>query len=105
MSGRSEVDDTGEGFADVGFGWLPGVGGFFSKDRRSRSRVVFARPKSAGLGILAGVRWDVDLSREGVAGVGGVGEGRYAEGPLGTPVDTLLCFLVVVGGGGGGGGR
>lgn len=104
LSGRSEVDDTGEAFADISFGWLPGVGGFFSRGgrSRSRSRVVFARPRSAGLVTLAGVRWDVDLSRAGVAGVGGVGEGRYAEGPLVLTVLAMLCFLTLGGAGGGG---
>jgi hypothetical protein len=103
LSGRSEVDDTGEGFAEVGFGWAPSIVGFFSRGgrSRSRSRVVLARPRSAGLVTLAGVRWDVDLSRAGVAGVGGVGEGRYAEGPLVVTVLAMLCFLVLGGGGGG----
>ena len=65
--------------------------------------MVFARPRSAGLVTLTGVRWDVDRSRAGVAGVGGVGAGRYADGPLIGAVFAMLCFLL--GGAGGGGGE
>ena len=46
------------------------------------SRVVLARPRgSAGFAGLVGMRWEVDLSKAGVAIDGGVGAGRYGVGP------------------------
>lgn len=38
--------------------------------------VVFARPRSWGLLVRTGVRWEVERSREGKAVVGGAGAGR-----------------------------
>jgi hypothetical protein len=48
---------------------VPGVGDLLS-------RVVLDRPRSAGLGDFCGTRWEVERSRVGVVGAGGVGAGR-----------------------------
>ena len=67
-----------------------------------RSRVVLARPRSADLVILVGVRCEVERSSAGVAAEGGVGAGRYEVGATeAVKVDGWdACFL-----GGGGGDR
>lgn len=92
------MDEPGEGFLlPEGVAWPPGGAG----DRRSR--VVFARPRSGeDLASLVGARWEVERSRAAVAGVGGVGAGRYADGADGVVYadDGAAGFL-----GGGGGDR
>lgn len=77
---RSETEDPDDGF-EGGLGAGPEAtspGDTLDPRAGDRlSRVVLARLRaSEDFGDLWGVRWEVERSREGVSGVGGVGAGR-----------------------------
>ena len=68
---RKECLKCGFGAPVWGGAWMvPTLGG------RLVRVVVFARPRSWGLLVRTGVRWEVERSREGKAVVGGAGAGR-----------------------------
>lgn len=69
---RDECLEDGFGTPDWGGAWAgPTLGG-----RLVVRVVVFARPRSWGLLVRRGVRWEVERSREGCTVVGGAGAGR-----------------------------
>jgi len=77
LRGKSEEDEPGDGLVGLWNpdGDWPGYAGLVEGARLSLP--VFDRPRdSPDLEALAGVRWDVERSREGVTGDAGLGAGR-----------------------------
>jgi hypothetical protein len=76
LRGRSDEDEPGDGFAILD-PWPPGVEYELPGPGDRLSLVELARGScSVGFDALAGARWEVERSRDGVRGVGGAGAGR-----------------------------